>query len=184
MTLLTIKAKCSTWHRVHARISNILEVHRDIPFPHSEWLIIRCCYKPPIAIYKLYSVNGTKMPVVFLHYFIGSDIPLWTKTTWNCYNKTFKKWVLFPRMRNKFSFLNYDYTDPQSLVIARSHTESRASSETSKLCRESHTSVFILVTEVIATVISHSEFFITHRWIAIWPMFVAKYFPQFRMKWK
>ena len=40
-------------------------------------------------------------------------------------------------------------------------TESRVSGETDKLCIESHSSVFVLVTAVIAAAIRHSEFLIT-----------------------
>ena len=71
-------------------------------------------------------------------------------------------------------------------------TESCASSGTGKLCIESHSAVFFLITAVIAAVISHREFIITlrslecfhtfrmNRRIVIWSMFVAEYFPDFR----
>ena len=53
----------------------------------------------------------------------------------------------------------FDKTGPQSQVIARSYTEKRASGETGKLCKESHSVVFILVRAVFATVIGHSKLF-------------------------
>ena len=67
-------------------------------------------------------------------------------------------------------------------------TKSQVSSVTGKLYIESHSSVSILVTAVIAAIIGHSNLLITqpsyerfhdhtmNGWIAIWLMFVAEHF--------
>ena len=53
--------------------------------------------------------------------------------------------------------IDWSLTCPQSRVIGRFLREP-ASGETNKLCIESHSGVFILLTAVIAAVIGHSKF--------------------------
>ena len=87
---------------------------------------------------------------------------------------------------------------PQSWVITRFHKEKR-SSRTSKLCIDYCSSISILVTAPIAALTGQSngtklliippscEYLHVsrmNRWNAIWPMFVAEYFPQFWRNWK
>lgn len=37
---LTIGRECHSWHGVHTGLSNVLEVHRDVPLPNSKALVI------------------------------------------------------------------------------------------------------------------------------------------------
>ena len=66
------------------------------------------------------------------------------------------------------------------------------SGETGKLCKQICSSVSILAIVLIAALIGHSDckpkylhpIMWKFAWIAIWPMFVVEYFPQFWGNWK
>ena len=99
-------------------------------------------------------------------------------------------WLLWRHLKTPYRL------PPQSRVIMMSHKQPVPAVRLLNLnCIKNHF-VHILVTAMIPAILSHSELLISqplhecfyisrmNRRIAIWPMFVAEYFPQFWGNWK
>ena len=83
-------------HRMHARLSDILDYDGNIKIPCSNCLIIWSSDKPPIFIHKSNGINGAQMLVVFLSYFTGADIILSVVKNESCKdNRRGFTWMIF-----------------------------------------------------------------------------------------
>jgi hypothetical protein len=64
---MTTRMQARRWHRVHARLRNILDWDRNTPFPNENFLVITCRDKAPIIIDKGHVIHSLQVMVIFLN---------------------------------------------------------------------------------------------------------------------
>lgn len=95
---LTVRVKSHGRHRVHIRLRNILDDHRNIPIPRSNRLVVRGGDESPVLVDKGDGVDGTEMLIVFLGDFSGSEVVLPTRevsTEIVDARRTERTWMIF-----------------------------------------------------------------------------------------
>ena len=57
-------------HGVHRRVRDVLDVHRDVPLPDSQTLVVRGAHEAPVVVHEGDAVDGAQVAVVLL-----DDVP-------------------------------------------------------------------------------------------------------------
>lgn len=63
-------------HRVHVRLSDVFDCHRNVEIPGTYRFVIRRGHEPPILVHEGDRVDRPQMLIVLLRDFSGPDVVL------------------------------------------------------------------------------------------------------------
>ncbi len=72
LIVLTIRMKRHSRHRMHVRLSNVLDHDRDIVIPRPNTLVVGCSHETSVIVHPGNRIDGTEMLIVFLCNFFRS----------------------------------------------------------------------------------------------------------------